>query len=185
MWGATVNGLCTSSGAGISIHAPRVGSDRCGRTHACPCQGFQSTLPVWGATVYGSSRLSWLKISIHAPRVGSDRFQHRFRSACAISIHAPRVGSDRPGRRDIAQKGDFNPRSPCGERREDALRLTTSEPISIHAPRVGSDSPSVVSGEIRPSISIHAPRVGSDTLNPIFPAFPRYFNPRSPCGERH
>ena len=34
-------------------------------------------------------------------------------------------------------------------------------------------------------ISIHAPRVGSDpTTAAIFP-HSRYFNPRSPCGERH
>ena len=81
----------------ISIHAPRVGSDRLGR------------------------RLLGLGfgISIHAPRVGSDRAcrpegsapaYFNPRSPCgerpaasmtafftsAISIHAPRVGSDMP-----------------------------------------------------------------------------------------
>ena len=55
--------------------------------------------------------------------------------------------------------------------------------ISIHAPRAGSD---VSLRRPRPliGISIHAPRAGSD-LSPISPAPPpRYFNPRSPCGER-
>ena len=34
------------------------------------------------------------------------------------------------------------------------------------------------------TISIHAPRVGSDTLNASKNGTNRYFNPRSPCGER-
>ena len=55
--------------------------------------------------------------------------------------------------------------------------------ISIHAPRVGSDS-GRSPGRCWRLISIHAPRVGSDHRirrrdNPL-----RYFNPRSPCGER-
>ena len=56
--------------------------------------------------------------------------------------------------------------------------------ISIHAPRVGSDEVASLVCSL-PGISIHAPRVGSDAH-----AVPRhngndYFNPRSPCGERH
>ena len=55
----------------ISIHAPRVGSDK-------------------------YTPLSWprLVISIHAPRVGSDADKAAKDAATAISIHAPRVGSD-------------------------------------------------------------------------------------------
>ena len=57
--------------------------------------------------------------------------------------------------------GDFNPRSPCGERRFELAGAARDAGISIHAPRVGSD----VKNEIIPFqqlISIHAPRVGSD-----------------------
>ena len=57
---------------GISIHAPRVGSD------ANPGS--------FGVSAY---------ISIHAPRVGSDVSKVAARYTKAnISIHAPRVGSD-------------------------------------------------------------------------------------------
>ena len=56
----------------ISIHAPRVGSDLC----ACPKYThqyrFQSTLPVWGATARQEAYRLMQDISIHAPRVGSD-----------------------------------------------------------------------------------------------------------------
>ena len=57
---------------GISIHAPRTGSDFAPQND--------------GGT--------WV-ISIHAPRTGSDSNRRRTPSAWAISIHAPRTGSDR------------------------------------------------------------------------------------------
>ena len=56
---------------------------------------------------------------------------------------------------------DFNPRSPCGERRHG---------LAVHL------------GEV--NISIHAPRVGSDCLRSSSRTYRAYFNPRSPCGER-
>ena len=146
---------------GISIHAPRVGSDG---------------LAAENGVV--------LNISIHAPRVGSDpqylqkppeAADFNPRSPCGerhiptevsvkvavISIHAPRVGSD-------IDKPGFHLH---GE-------------ISIHAPRVGSDYNDAVSAARDTQISIHAPRVGSDIQSR--PARPQkfYFNPRSPCGER-
>ncbi len=64
--------------------------------------------------------MGWCKyISIHAPRTGSDLlldglggYKH------SISIHAPRTGSDtRYAVSDCARVGNFNPRSPHGERR--------------------------------------------------------------------
>ena len=95
VWGAT----CKSSffspfSQGISIHAPRVGSDSLEESGLClgldfnprsPCgerqeepprpakkSKFQSTLPVWGATLPSDIILPHSQISIHAPRVGSD-----------------------------------------------------------------------------------------------------------------
>ena len=123
----------------ISIHAPRVGSDvRPLDGRLCGLQ-FQSTLPVWGATMARTGSAAPHQISIHAPRVGSDGRLPGRPPPAAISIHAPRVGSDRSGQfrqllrgisihaprvgSDSATSfrlstlGDFNPRSPCGERR--------------------------------------------------------------------
>ena len=57
--------------------------------------------------------------------------------------------------------------------------------ISIHAPRVGSDEAEALFSAVFAAISIHAPRVGSDG-DCSFSWFQKlYFNPRSPCGERH
>ena len=109
---------------------------------------FQSTLPVWGATFYrdtvpcahvyfnprspcgerpGQSAKLYRQqhISIHAPRVGSDATCAPIGAGRGISIHAPRVGSDLFAKLPSADFYDFNPRSPCGERRknDNARRL--------------------------------------------------------------
>ena len=79
----------------------------------------------------------------------------------------------------------FNPRSPCGERQLIRFLVEKLVLISIHAPRVGSDSLHNVVTLIDIEISIHAPRVGSDSAPSPPGGGTKYFNPRSPCGERH
>ena len=123
--------------------------------------GFQSTLPVWGATLDLVFSCFLCFISIHAPRVGSDHKRFYFANPSEISIHAPRVGSDHFVRLPETAAGDFNPRSPCGER-----------PLADHGIH------------FRLGISIHAPRVGSDVKDSDRANIRRHFNPRSPCGER-
>ena len=72
VWGATDLPDSMPWSSGISIHAPRVGSDyKIG--DFCVDSG----------------------ISIHAPRVGSDNLVLTVVIVFIISIHAPRVGSDR------------------------------------------------------------------------------------------
>ena len=100
----------------ISIHAPRTGSDERPQpadahgSHFNPRSphgerrtlyllpnnicGFQSTLPARGAT----------RQRVTPP------------NAKGISIHAPRTGSDNPTQLQGLYKGNFNPRSPHGER---------------------------------------------------------------------
>ena len=208
--GATIEELRPAWVVGISIHAPRGGSD-----HA-----------LWILFTPAA------QISIHAPRGGSDmvavqcigRMTHDFNPRSPrgerlghlvtlgliqkISIHAPRGGSDGVYRWSVNHRCRyFNPRSPRGERRLFFPRATTSCFISIHAPRGGSDTD--VGGQLNPTwvISIHAPRGGSDLLEckkyahqsgfqSTLPAGGatiqqpqpegriHNFNPRSPRGER-
>ena len=162
VWGATAALLCGRKSRGISIHAPRVGSDLSASASAGARRG----------------------ISIHAPRVGSDALADFIkdlgidfnpRSPCGerlcvikideqrvcISIHAPRVGSDEVPCSRPKCRTHFNPRSPCGERPFPENKFFQLLRISIHAPRVGSDC-----------------LLASGRLLQI------YFNPRSPCGER-
>ena len=112
-----------------------------------------------------------------------------------------------PPSRGCRQSGlDFNPRSPHGERRLFSIVFVGISGISIHAPRTGSDAlillgllVEVLFQSTLPArgatnsygiinnckrISIHAPRTGSDTARPKKWRAERYFNPRSPHGER-
>ena len=52
VWGATVVLGRGREAWGISIHAPRVGSDYSMAANAGETKVFQSTLPVWGATTF-------------------------------------------------------------------------------------------------------------------------------------
>ena len=184
VWGATVVSTNVQQPSGISIHAPRVGSD-----HSQPClQGkrfyfnprspcgerlladvecksmciFQSTLPVWGATITLCVKCSVLLFQSTLPVWGATNWKQLHRIIWEISIHAPRVGSDARHGLPDGQRGHFNPRSPCGERPAKKRQKRKNRKISIHAPRVGSDVRRL--GHCRPV---------------------RDFNPRSPCGERH
>ena len=141
VWGATSAGRAGGAGPGISIHAPRVGSDAQPDTHDpygaisihAPRVGsdmksywsellagieFQSTLPVWGATIFS---------------------RHKAASARHFNPRSP-CGERRPPAAPRPSPGThFNPRSPCGERRGQRLPGGGPGGISIHAPRVGSD----------------------------------------------
>ena len=104
------------------------------------CRAFQSTLPARGATALSETgryqagdfnprsphgerlverlhRRRCVGISIHAPRTGSDGCCERKQNKHpCISIHAPRTGSDRVLAARLRPTGNFNPRSPHGER---------------------------------------------------------------------
>ncbi len=58
---------------------------------------------------------------------------------------------------------DFNPRAPCGARRQPQRHPVNHLHISIHAPRAGCDPPAPGARQGTP-ISIHAPRAGCDSI---------------------
>ena len=148
----------------ISIHAPRTGSD------ITPC-----------------TRIVQSTISIHAPRTGSDGWVEDMYAYGRISIHAPRTGSDAYLCTPHGEEGNFNPRSPHGER-QGAVRAAAEwryfNPRSPHGERRSNRSryadnshfnPRSPHGERRTRfkppatvpISIHAPRTGSDVCKPF------------------
>ena len=139
MWGATAS---SDRQAGAYGHFnPR---SPCGERHPPMPRMlrwalFQSTLPVWGATGAGIRQRAGGRISIHAPRVGSDN--HELLPVGALE--------------------NFNPRSPCGERR------------------------SIVFGYLAFSrFQSTLPVWGATSLPPTKERQHGNFNPRSPCGER-
>ena len=182
-WGATVDLHRQAGTSEISIHAPRVGSDRghgpqrharCISIHA-PRVGsdlakkigvnlrirFQSTLPAWGATVRAARDFdARARISIHAPRVGSDMPAPCRRASGLISIHAPRVGSDICAQSRYRSLRDFNPRSPRGERHSSRIHYCGAYAFQSTLPAWGATT-------------LHIMSMSSAN-----------FNPRSPRGER-
>ena len=111
--------------------------------------------------------------------------------------------SNLPGSAKCPQ--NFNPRTPCGVRRNTAhlagvsRQFQSTHPvwgatpsiaplfqatlISIPAPRVGCDDSSIWVTE-HEVISIHAPRVGCDFTDSGQLGRQADFNPRTPCGVR-
>ena len=185
VWGATLGQRRAAARCGISIHAPRVGSDTSRLVSSTFLRIFQSTLPVWGATLSGTaaacqrgfqSTLPVWGATGPSPRSSTTHLNFNPRSPC--------------GERPCSCPGpaccrceNFNPRSPCGERLRLGGAHGQARRISIHAPRVGSDS---VTWHHRPRFSDFNPRspCGERRWTSRPPWTPGNFNPRSPCGER-
>ena len=123
----------------ISIHAPRMGSDKSPRRNSDSFYAFQSTLPGWGATY----------------------FNMRYRTLDMISIHAPRMGSDYGTRYNTAYSLLFQSTLPGWGATHYSDYRNRVVHISIHAPRMGSDITPIQWRKMT-FISIHAPRMGSD-----------------------
>ena len=168
---------------------------------------FQSTLPGWGATRQAGG---WISRPSHFnPR--SPDGERPMKRPCTRSTPQhfnPRSpDGERPLRRPVCRihakfqstlpgwgatwcprirptrSSNFNPRSPDGERRGRGIRRQETFQFQSTLPGWGATShPSHASRPFR--ISIHAPRMGSDNTIPTGCPANRYFNPRSPDGER-
>ena len=79
----------------------------------------------------------------------------------------------------------FNPRSPCGERPDEQEKKTIAIQISIHAPRVGSDERQKNLEYKHHLFQSTLPVWGATIKMHASLLISTYFNPRSPCGERH
>ena len=122
---------------------------------------FQSTRPVWGATPSARVVDQKCRISIHAPRVGRDMAKAKYTKTTTISIHAPRVGRDERAASRWRLCSYFNPRAPCGARRN--YKPMKDRPLNFNPRAPCGARPDVRAGFWRGGgISIHAPRVGRD-----------------------
>ena len=174
---------CAGYGGLISIHAPRMGSDRFGRRHR-PVGGHFNPRSPDGERQNRKRRSNQMKdfnprspdgerpspqyrsfrpaaISIHAPRMGSDCKLPGSGGACTISIHAPRMGSDYCGITCTSRRAYFNPRSPDGERLIKKLEPASLGKFQSTLPGWGATFGGAA-GAFHGHISIHAPRMGSD-----------------------
>ena len=147
----------------ISIHAPRGGSDAYVLSYSAAYVYFNPRSPRGERPLemsYNKAKLS--RISIHAPRGGSDLLLALLPAKLLIfQSTLPAGGATRSLIITPHLPGNFNPRSPRGERPGVYHNCPEGGHISIHAPRGGSDPT----------------KIGADTGTIDF-------NPRSPRGER-
>ena len=145
---------------------------------------FQSTLPVGGATPGNLGSFFGDPFQSTLPVGGATYQMQGTNNGTVISIHAPRGGSDDASVQRPEYLGDFNPRSPWGERHSrrlgwawsssfqstlpvgGATRLTRKE-LAQHAAfqstlPVGGATSLLPLKRMWLDISIHAPRGGSD-----------------------
>ena len=103
----------------------------------------------------------WMIFQSTHPMRGATRCVCCFPYSDAISIHAPHAGCDAFADKSLMNDDDFNPRTPCGVRREvHALRVIGIKFQSTH------------------------PMRGATRIEPIEEVFISNFNPRTPCGVR-
>ena len=145
----------------ISTHAPRTGSDKGSQHIWSSLSTFQPTLPARGATRWRSccGRMALFQPTL--PARGATCWEHTIHFIPRISTHAPRTGSDWERVGMGADRTDFNPRSPHGERLRwwgrDGRRggFQPTLPARGATSAAQNDLPAA-------QISTHAPRTGSD-----------------------
>ena len=168
----------------ISTHAPRAGSDQCAAAFS-PCRrDFNPRSPCGERQAPPWSHTSYRRFQPTLPVRGATNQRPHLRHLHQISTHAPRAGSDIDVTLAAHPDRDFNPRSPCGERRAESTGRQGHHPFQPTLPVRGA----TLRSRWRfswPLISTHAPRAGSDAVcGRTISAYRHDFNPRSPCGER-
>ena len=169
---------------GISIHAPREGSDRRTILYTRSTFVFQSTLPARGATA--DTALPASPRNYFNPR--SPRGERLLPASvlCILSIFQstlPARGATTGKIEKFIRQLYFNPRSPRGERQPNDYMYTPTEQFQSTLPARGATFPLRIKNAVL-FISIHAPREGSDSRGFAKKVYVFYFNPRSPRGER-
>ena len=131
------------------------------RASSARSRSFQSTLPARGATkrfCYGHVTIQFQST---LPARGATTAPRKPSRTTCISIHAPRTGSDSRSSGRAWTAGNFNPRSPHGERPLQVTILSTTDGFQSTLPARGATA-EYLSVIAHRSISIHAPRTGSD-----------------------
>ena len=160
MRGTIHDAACGRATAGISTHAPHVGSD----------QG--------AAGVAGQ-----VEISTRAPHAGSDRQRDIGCAERLISTHAPHAGSDRISLFRTKTRPYFNSRSPCGERFCSTGWIFRTWYFNSRSP-CGERFHAGYGGPYGSHFISRSPcgeRYASWSLR----FHQAHFNSRSPCGERY
>ena len=174
-----------ASPGGISIHALLAESDGIQAETAVfvPPISIHALLAESDRGAYRGARQS-RPISIHALLAESDKNTSIAGRITEISIHALLAESDNQCKIDQKRSSNFYPRSPCGERQSSGWGIPNWESISIPA--------LLAEWEFLFSVFFYLENIFLSTLSLRrattcgggWNEQPRYFYPRSPCGER-
>ena len=145
-----------------------------------PQKQFQPTRPLRGATTsFVMSTTISRAISTHAPLAGRDGVVAHIAESPAISTHAPLAGRDAAASSLLPFFFDFNPRAPCGARRQALPRVLGGEGFQPTRPLRGATKR--ISEPIHNiSISTHAPLAGRDLSLRALPLRNFAFQPTRP-----
>ena len=167
----------------ISIHAPLAGCDLAVSRSSRRAANFNPRTPCGVRPESGNRRRQWEEFQSTHPLRGATRKRHDLHRKSEISIHAPLAGCDRCWRRSRRRSSHFNPRTPCGVRRNRHTGgLTWTRFQSTHPLRGATDHRVLFRHAV--PISIHAPLAGCDPDLRASHSHKAHFNPRTPCGVR-
>ena len=156
-----------------------------GREFCAVLSLFQSTLPLRGATRRPKATRPTCPFQSTLPLRGATRPQTPAKRPCLYFNPRSPCGERPLGTAGGSDHRHFNPRSPCGERRGANIQYASQKLISIHAPLAGSDSRTTIKIIIDESFQSTLPLRGATAASYSALRYRAYFNPRSPCGERH
>ena len=116
--GATACGAGGGEAQAISIHAPLAGCDPTAWPRPGWISYFNPRTPCGVRRRLRRAYRDLWPISIHAPLAGCDALETNAAAQGDISIHEPLAGCDPPPLRLPLYTANFNPRTPCGVRRD-------------------------------------------------------------------
>ena len=159
--GATIPTEEMTDPDGISIHAPRTGSDAHGGKPASARRDFNPRSPHGERRTQVMTTSSSLTFQSTLPARGATMKQERASRICLFQSTLPARGATVSSNSIIKTK-TFQSTLPArgATKRVDVADVPNQ--ISIHAPRTGSDNGRVLEADALTIISIHAPRTGSD-----------------------
>ena len=172
----------------ISIHAPRAGGDLFQELPRLAAYGFQSTPPVRGATLLLRFDLVYLVLFQSTPPVrGATRIPPKENRPHLISIHAPRAGSDPSCLHSCSASSPFQSTLPVRGATPYALvcsgvSLGFQSTLPVRGATAFHLSGGNGGGAFQSTLPVRGATCG---VRRRIPPCTRYFNPRSPCGERH
>ena len=150
---------------------------------ALPCRNFNPRSP-HGERPGGVRRLQAAgDFNPRSPH-GERRIRSTILAIWRISIHAPRTGSDKRLDDSCIQRRSFQSTLPARGATERVLDMPRCADISIHAPRTGSDARLEFTAAGFAGFQSTLPARGATWVTALSWKTTRYFNPRSPHGER-